>query len=331
MAIKGVNLGGWLLLEKWMTPKIFEGTDAIDEWTFMQTRGATKKLEAHRDTFITENDFIWLKTHGIDAVRIPVGYWVLEGDCVYKSALKHLDNAMKWAKKHKLKVLIDLHGAPGSQNGHHHSGQTGRSDWHKSRKYRNQTVDILVDLVKRYRDNPYFWGIELLNEPKYGFMGLKLMWFYRKAYFAIKKVAPSGLHIVFHDAFMPYLLSGVFGRFTKLPVVMDVHFYQFTDWFRRWRSFNGYFKLLRRREKRLGLYSLMQPVIIGEWSVVISGEILKTKGVLSEAEAFKLHGKLQQEAYENTLGWFYWTYKTEGRGIWNFRSLVEDGVVTLIN
>ena len=29
--IKGVNLGNWLVLEKWMSPELFAGTDAEDE------------------------------------------------------------------------------------------------------------------------------------------------------------------------------------------------------------------------------------------------------------------------------------------------------------
>ncbi len=28
MFIKGVNLGNWLVLEKWMSPALFAGTDA---------------------------------------------------------------------------------------------------------------------------------------------------------------------------------------------------------------------------------------------------------------------------------------------------------------
>ena len=32
--IKGVNLGNWLVLEKWMSPKLFEGTNAEDETYF---------------------------------------------------------------------------------------------------------------------------------------------------------------------------------------------------------------------------------------------------------------------------------------------------------
>lgn len=32
MYIKGVNLGNWLVLEKWMSPALFEGTSAEDEY-----------------------------------------------------------------------------------------------------------------------------------------------------------------------------------------------------------------------------------------------------------------------------------------------------------
>lgn len=31
MMLQGVNLGGWLVLEKWMTPSLFDGTTAADE------------------------------------------------------------------------------------------------------------------------------------------------------------------------------------------------------------------------------------------------------------------------------------------------------------
>jgi len=34
-----------------------------------------------------------------------------------KGAEAHLDNAIGWARKNGMKVWVDLHGAPGSQNG----------------------------------------------------------------------------------------------------------------------------------------------------------------------------------------------------------------------
>ena len=73
MALHGVNLGGWLVLERWMTPSLFADTDARDEYTFMQTPGAREKLREHQKNFIRESDFKWLRDNGIEAVRIPVG------------------------------------------------------------------------------------------------------------------------------------------------------------------------------------------------------------------------------------------------------------------
>ena len=148
-ALRGVNLGGWLLLEKWMTPTLFEGTDAIDEYTFMQTDGVRMKIERHRQTFIQEADFKWLAANGIEAVRIPIGYWIFDGDEPSRVGISHLDWAVRMATKYKLKVLLDLHGAKGSQNGKDHSGRMGRAEWFRRPEYRRQTIDTLIRIAER--------------------------------------------------------------------------------------------------------------------------------------------------------------------------------------
>ena len=33
----------------------------------------------HRDTFVTEADMVNLALNGVNAIRIPVGYWLLDG------------------------------------------------------------------------------------------------------------------------------------------------------------------------------------------------------------------------------------------------------------
>ena len=52
MRIKGTNLGNWLVLEKWMEPAMFEGTDAEDE-TWLNRKLDRKELavrmKKHRD------------------------------------------------------------------------------------------------------------------------------------------------------------------------------------------------------------------------------------------------------------------------------------------
>ena len=34
-------------------------------------------IQHHRDVWITEADFVMMATAGINAVRLPIGYWVL--------------------------------------------------------------------------------------------------------------------------------------------------------------------------------------------------------------------------------------------------------------
>ncbi|KAG6900511.1 hypothetical protein C0993_009464 [Termitomyces sp. T159_Od127] len=61
--VRGVNLGGWLVLEPWITPSIFDNTGdsrIIDEYTFGQYQDHAKALstlQAHWDSWITESDF----------------------------------------------------------------------------------------------------------------------------------------------------------------------------------------------------------------------------------------------------------------------------------
>ena len=64
--IIGTNLGNWLVLEKWMQPFIFQGSDAEDE-TWLN-RNVSKeelwpKMKKHRDTYVTEVDFQNIAAH----------------------------------------------------------------------------------------------------------------------------------------------------------------------------------------------------------------------------------------------------------------------------
>jgi glucan 1,3-beta-glucosidase len=327
-SIRGVNLGGWLILEKWMTPSLFAGTDAVDEYTFMQTTGAAEKIENHRKSFITETDFKWLHENGINAVRVPIGYWIFEGDDPYIPAISYLDWAVQMAKRYKLKVLIDLHGLKGSQNGNDHSGRIGKAEWHIYSDYRQQSVEVLERLAERYYDEEAVWGLEIINEPKSGWVQWKLRNYYKQAYERLQRIARPGLVIVFHDGFTPRLLSGALRSSPEHPIVMDVHWYQFGSAWHKWEKLDRYFQRIMRRTGLLRRLQRQQPIIIGEWSVVLSGEILRGRSKQDALQAFKRHGELQLEVYETALGWFYWTYKTEGRGIWHFRSLVEDGIIS---
>ena len=179
--LHGVNLGGWLVLEKWMTPTLFQDTDARDEYTFMQTKAALEKITHHRQTFIAEDDWRWLAGHSIDIVRIPVGYWLVRPDGPYTGGVEYLDWAFRMAEKYHIRVLIDLHGAPGSQNGNDHSGKIGDAGWFHDASARTKTVDILEILHERYKNSTQYWGLQLMNEPQTRLVQRTLRKFYHQA------------------------------------------------------------------------------------------------------------------------------------------------------
>ena len=79
-----------------------------------------QKMEKHWSSWITEEDFGQIASAGLNFVRIPIGYWSvipMPGDPYVAGAYAWMGKALDWAQGAGLKVMIDLHGAPGSQNG----------------------------------------------------------------------------------------------------------------------------------------------------------------------------------------------------------------------
>jgi glucan 1,3-beta-glucosidase len=133
--LRGVNLGGWLVLEKWMNGELFSGSfsAANDQYNFDAMPGASDALKKHWDTFFTESDIQAIGATGINALRIPIGYWAYNntGTPYLKGADVYMDKAIGWARKAGMKVWVDCHGSPGSQNGFDNSGHAGEVNWQK--------------------------------------------------------------------------------------------------------------------------------------------------------------------------------------------------------
>lgn len=321
--LRGVNLGGWLVLEKWMFPEVFNSTDTENEYDLSTTEFGQKKIQLHHKNLIQEEDFRWLHNNRLNAVRIPVGYWIFGDEPPFVGSILHLDRAFDYAKKYDIKIIICLHGAPGSQNGHQHSGAPEQgSRWFYNRRFQNQTLEILSKLVNRYSSHPALWGLELLNEPKPGPLKILILRrFYRKAY----DLLSDKTRIVFSDAFLPRIMNGALNASTFI----DIHWYHFAFLPERYTPLSLYYRVLKHRTKLLKRLKSTQPVLIGEWSIVLSTLTLRHYPKDIHEAMMDEHGRHQLVTYEEADGWFYWSYKTTGRGTWNFRSLVEDGRLIL--
>ena len=268
-----------------------------------------------------------MSRNNVDIIRIPVGYWIISGDQPYVKAIDKLDWAVEMAKKYNILVLICLHGAPGSQNGNDHSGRVGSAKWYEQPKARAKTTEVLKQLAERYSHEDTVWGIELLNEPLVKIWQKILRDFYTKSYDAIRKVGRKELVVVFSDAFTPRLLSGALRAYRDFPVHLDHHWYHFfiPGWLQSRLSFKWYYRYLDMKLKMLQRLHRDQPIIIGEWNGIIGGEKLNQFPKATHDSIVDEHIKRQLDVYNHIAAWFYWSYKTDERGVFHFRSMVEDG------
>lgn len=354
--LRGVNLGGWLVLEKWMTPSLFEGLAATDETTWCAELGgqAPARLRAHWDSFITREDFAWLAGVGVNAVRIPVGHWIFGPPYPYhakyganphpfvEGGLDALDRAFKWAAEFGLCVIVDLHAAPGCQNGFDNGGIMGVVEWHTKEEYLAHSVHVLGRLAERYRSEPALYGMEMLNEPRWDVPTDLLKGFYLRACEAIRAHCPAErVAIVFHDGFRSHReYLGFMQPPQHQNVIFDIHRYQCFSREDLDMDIHGHLHkagVLWGEESRDIRQELKLPAIVGEWSLGLNLEVvslwaegpydhaLTGMGDFQRDVAYRAYGAAQLLTYEQYKGWFFWSYRTETTPEWCFRECVERG------
>lgn len=360
--VRGVNLGGWFVVEPFISPSLFEAFDGhgpLDEYTYTQQLGkdeAYKRLHKHWSTWITEQDIKQIADWGFNLVRIPVGYWAFEtfeGDPYVQGQLEYLDKALEWVSKHGLTAWVDLHGAPGSQNGFDNSGRRDHVEWQQGNNVQN-TFKALDKLIDRYGDNSAVSAIELLNEPLGPELDMnKIKDYFKQGYKKVKS-KNSNMNVVIHDAFQPI---GTFNNFMQAPnyngVVLDHHQYQVFEEGQLQQDTDKHVESACKIGKSMRSENLWR--ITGEWSAAMTDctKWLNGVGTYSRYEG-KFDGssyigscagtddintwsdqkksdtrkyvEAQLDAYEQGNGWIFWTYKTERSIEWDVGKLIKHGL-----
>ena len=295
MYIKGVNLGNWLVLEKWMSSALFEGTTAEDEYYLprqLDEKVYEARIKMHRAEYISERDFVTIKRMGLQVVRIPVPYFIFGDRKPFIGCTDELDKAFAWAEKYGLQILIDLHTAPLGQNGFDNGGICGVCKWSQSDEEVEFVLSVLERLAERYGKRNAMWGIEVLNEPitenvwklfdvsnRYPAVDKALAEgsapntieflkeFYKKAYARIRKFLPEEKYVVIHDGFELLAWKDYMQEEMYKNVILDTHQYlmmaesdgceQTIDGYCRYIKEN-YIPKIKEMEKYF-------PVICGEW------------------------------------------------------------------
>ncbi|KAK0787299.1 hypothetical protein LTR59_005829 [Friedmanniomyces endolithicus] len=347
---RGVNLGSWLVLESWMTPDVFQGTDAVNQWTFDSTDGAEARLQQHWSTYITEGDFQNMSSWGINAVRIPIGYWAYNnsGTPYITGADAYLETAIGWARQHGIWVMIDCHGSPGSQNGAEHSGHAGAVSWQSDDNLQLSIV-VLQTIAAKYGAMQYadvVMGIELVNEPKIGSGANSLAttqaWA-AQAYHAVRATAENkALYILHHDGFtgvQSWAAVGTELNSDSAPsdedqgtFALDLHLYQNQDPADKSLSLDQHIaKACAYPTTDLLLPSNTStatlPLFVGEFSAQISIPNT-TDGIWTPdlLEGTRKVFEAQIDAFEHSSqGWFVWSLKQGGdTGAWSLEAIMEN-------
>jgi len=182
--LRGMGFGGWMLQEGYMLDLGFLGqqykikdkiTELVgrnqadnfyDEWLKDQTQQA---------------DIDSMASWGFNSIRLPINYdlftlpvkdepvagkntWLPEG-------FKMVDDLLKWCKKNKMYLILDLHAAPGGQGTDlpiSNRNPDEPSLW-RSQANQNKTVALWKELATRYASEPYIGGYDILNETNWGF------------------------------------------------------------------------------------------------------------------------------------------------------------------
>jgi glucan 1,3-beta-glucosidase len=326
--LRGVNLGAWLVLEKWMTPDTFRDADVEDEYTLCQVLGEKAKswLDQHRDTFITARDFRWIKDSGLNAVRLPVGYWALEAPAPYVECSRYIDFALDQCQKNNLKLALDLHGAPGSQNGWDHSGRAGAINWPKDPQNIQETLRVLESFAQKWGNHPALCGIELLNEPRQDVPLDILQKFYQDGYTHVRKYLAPDVAVIIHDSFRPLEWKNFMQQPAFDNVILDTHLYQCFDHDAKTRS--GLQQLAFALNRKTALDEMKSeelPPMVGEWSLSLPYKAMSGLSSLQKESVTRGYAGAQLLNYEATRGWFFWSYKLDQPSEWHFRHCVERG------
>lgn len=306
VTLRGINLGGWLIIEGWIIelnrdlPEEKRIPDERTLWRILERRFGSKGVKrlqhAYHDRWVNGDDFARIKEAGFNFVRVNFWHEWLNHDkkphVIDRKGWRYLDKAIAWGREQGLWVVLDLHGAPGSQNAWDHSGVVGRNELFKRKQFQHRTVMLWREIAARYKDEPAVLGYNLLNEPNGG-TPEQVAELHDGIYRAIREVDTRHL-IIMEDGLHGLETMPHPDKYNWGDVAYSVHFYLFDA-----RSDEPHEKfasgeVLRWRRQQM-IFGI--PLYIGEFNTVNSQWGIDS--VRRYVKAFEQWG----------WAWSPWTYK----------------------
>jgi glucan 1,3-beta-glucosidase len=201
--LKGCNLGNWFSIEMWMLHSY--NNKIRDQYTLESVLASRfgyqekdRLMDVFRANWIKDRDFEIIKSFGMNCVRLPVYYQLIEDENnpmhIKPNAFKWLDHAIDTAEKQGIYTIICLHGAAGGQSNMGHCGREDFNQFWNNESYKKRTYWLWQQIAERYKGRSCIAGYDLLNEPWGADMSEQLK-AYDSIYKAIRTIDNN--HIIF--------------------------------------------------------------------------------------------------------------------------------------
>lgn len=218
----GVNLGGWL----------------------SQYR---QYNHTHFKTFITDSDIRQIADWGMDHIRLPVDYPVLEEENesgIYKeSGFDYVESCLQWCQENDLDVILDLHKAPGydfSETIENHKSMPLFTDPSIAERF----YKLWDEIAQRFKGRYPRLHFELLNEVN---LPDSTPWneMYPQAVEHIREIEPDRHVIIGSNKFCAVKTLKEMKLLDDPSIIYTFHFYEpslFTHQKAHWMSIGREFK-----------------------------------------------------------------------------------------
>lgn len=202
VVLTGLGLGGWMNMENFITG--YPATESQQRRALRRVlgdEGYRRFFDRFLSVFFTDEDAAFLRSLGLNSVRVPFNYRHFEDDdapfVIKDEGFRLLDSVVDACARHGIYTILDLHALPGAQNQHWHSDNpTQWAHFWSQRQFQDRVVNLWEHIAERYRDNPWVAGYNPVNEPADAH-GTAIRPFYERLEGAIRAVDPD--HILFLD------------------------------------------------------------------------------------------------------------------------------------
>ena len=172
--LRGFGLGGWLVPEGYMLHNQawiagFESPTEIENHVIdlIGVDAAENFWDLYRENYVAQADIDQIADWGFNHIRVPFHYKQFYDSTGTETPMGYaiIDELITWCEPYNMYIILDMHCAPGGQNGGPISDSDGTARLWLEESNKELTIQIWKEIATYYSNNTLIGGYDLINEP----------------------------------------------------------------------------------------------------------------------------------------------------------------------